>query len=102
MIVHGRTHIARQGEVGTGFFIIVGGGAHVRDGQTIATIGPGDFFELSVLDGRPRSPRSSPPARPRLALASTRGRDHRAAHGGTRAPSRPAERLRALTEAGRH
>ena len=27
----------------------------VRDGETIATLGPGDFFgELSVLDGRPR------------------------------------------------
>jgi len=48
--------IARQGEVGTGFFMIVSGGAKiVRDGKTIATLGPGDFFgELSVLDGRPR------------------------------------------------
>lgn len=48
--------IARQGEVGTGFFMIASGGAKVvRDGQTIATLGPGDFFgELSVLDGRPR------------------------------------------------
>ena len=49
--------IARQGEIGTGFFIIVAGGARVvRGGETIATIGPGDFFgELSVLDGRPRT-----------------------------------------------
>jgi CRP/FNR family transcriptional regulator, cyclic AMP receptor protein len=48
--------IARQGEVGTGFFMIAAGGARVvRDGQTIATLGPGDFFgELSVLDGQPR------------------------------------------------
>lgn len=48
--------IARQGEIGTGFFIIVDGAARVvRDGETIATLGPGDFFgELSVLDGRPR------------------------------------------------
>jgi CRP/FNR family cyclic AMP-dependent transcriptional regulator len=48
--------IARQGEVGTGFFLIAGGGARVvRDGETIATLGPGDFFgELSVLDGMPR------------------------------------------------
>lgn len=48
--------IARQGEIGTGFFVIVSGGARVvRDGKTIATLGPGDFFgELSVLDGRPR------------------------------------------------
>ena len=49
--------IARQGEIGTGFFVIVDGGARViRDGETLATIGPGDFFgELSVLDGRPRT-----------------------------------------------
>lgn len=48
--------IARRGEIGTGFFVVVAGGARVvRDGETIATVGPGDFFgELSVLDGRPR------------------------------------------------
>jgi CRP/FNR family cyclic AMP-dependent transcriptional regulator len=48
--------IARQGEIGTGFFVIVSGAARVvRDGETVAVIGPGDFFgELSVLDGRPR------------------------------------------------
>ena len=49
--------IARQGDIGTGFFVVATGGAHViRDGRTIATLGPGDFFgELSVLDGRPRT-----------------------------------------------
>jgi CRP-like cAMP-binding protein len=48
--------IARQGEVGTGFFMVASGSVRVvRDGKTIATIGPGDFFgELSVLDGMPR------------------------------------------------
>jgi CRP-like cAMP-binding protein len=48
--------IARQGEVGTGFFLLARGGVRVvRDGATIARLGPGDFFgELSVLDGRPR------------------------------------------------
>jgi CRP-like cAMP-binding protein len=48
--------IARQGEIGTGFFVIVSGGARViRDGAVIARLGPGDFFgELSVLDGMPR------------------------------------------------
>jgi len=48
--------IARQGEVGTGFFLVASGSVRVvRDGQTIARIGPGDFFgELSVLDGHPR------------------------------------------------
>jgi len=48
--------IARQGEIGTGFFVVVTGGARViRDGEIVARIGPGEFFgELSVLDGRPR------------------------------------------------
>ncbi len=48
--------IARQGEVGTGFFLVASGRVRVvRDGRTIAHIGPGDFFgELSVLDGLPR------------------------------------------------
>jgi len=48
--------IARQGEVGTGFFIVVDGSVRVvRDGETLATLGPGEFFgELSVLDGQPR------------------------------------------------
>ena len=49
--------IARQGEVGTGFFVIADGAAEViRDGDVIARLGVGDFFgELSVLDGRPRT-----------------------------------------------
>jgi hypothetical protein len=48
--------IARQGEVGTGFFLIVEGTATVsRDGEHLATLGPGDFFgELSLLDRQPR------------------------------------------------
>ena len=55
--VPGDRVIARQGEIGTGFFLIATGGARVvREGQTIATLGPGDFFgELSVLDGKPRN-----------------------------------------------
>jgi CRP-like cAMP-binding protein len=48
--------IARQGDIGTGFFVIVSGAVRVvRDGELIARLGPGDFFgELSVLDGEPR------------------------------------------------
>jgi CRP/FNR family transcriptional regulator, cyclic AMP receptor protein len=51
----GRT-IVRQGEVGTGFFLIVSGSARVViDGQTRAHLGPGEFFgELSLLDREPR------------------------------------------------
>ncbi|HEY7522365.1 MAG TPA: cyclic nucleotide-binding domain-containing protein [Candidatus Limnocylindrales bacterium] len=48
--------IARQGEIGTGFFVVIEGGVRVvRDGDTVARLGPGEFFgELSVLDGGPR------------------------------------------------
>jgi CRP-like cAMP-binding protein len=49
--------IARQNEIGTGFFIVVDGRVRVvRDGRQLAELGPGDFFgELSVLDGQPRN-----------------------------------------------
>lgn len=48
--------IARQGDIGTGFFVVVDGAVRVvRDGEVIARLGEGDFFgELSVLDGQPR------------------------------------------------
>jgi CRP/FNR family transcriptional regulator, cyclic AMP receptor protein len=48
--------IARQGEIGTGFFLIVSGTVRVvRGGEDVAILGPGEFFgELSVLDGQPR------------------------------------------------
>lgn len=49
--------IARQGEIGTGFFVVVSGGVRVvRDGAIVARLGPGEFFgELSVLDRMPRN-----------------------------------------------
>jgi CRP/FNR family transcriptional regulator, cyclic AMP receptor protein len=65
--------IARQGEVGTGFFVIAEGSARVvRDGVVVATLGPGEFFgELSVLDGGPRIAQVVAATRTRcLALAS--------------------------------
>lgn len=48
--------IARQGEIGTGFFLVVEGSVRVvRDGEEVAVLRPGEFFgELSVLDGLPR------------------------------------------------
>ena len=52
-----RAVVERQGEIGTGFFVIVSGAVRVvRDGETVAQLGPGEFFgELSVLDQRPRN-----------------------------------------------
>jgi CRP-like cAMP-binding protein len=52
-----RDVIARQGEIGTGFFVVAEGRVRViRDGDTVAELGPGEFFgELSVIDGAPRN-----------------------------------------------
>jgi CRP/FNR family cyclic AMP-dependent transcriptional regulator len=49
--------IARQGEIGTGLFIVGEGRVHVvRSGRVLVELGPGEFFgELSVLDGAPRN-----------------------------------------------
>jgi CRP/FNR family cyclic AMP-dependent transcriptional regulator len=49
--------IARQGDIGSGLFVIITGRVRVtRDGRQIGELGPGDLFgELSVLDGRPRT-----------------------------------------------
>jgi CRP/FNR family cyclic AMP-dependent transcriptional regulator len=65
--------IARQGDIGTGFFVIVSGMVRVvRDGEVVAQLGPGEFFgELSVLDRQPRNATvSAEVATSCLALAS--------------------------------
>jgi len=48
--------IARQGEIGTGLFVVIDGSVRVvRDGVELVRLGGGDFFgELSVIDGLPR------------------------------------------------
>ncbi|MBI2780504.1 MAG: cyclic nucleotide-binding domain-containing protein [Chloroflexi bacterium] len=49
--------IARQGDIGTGFFVVISGSVRVvRDGELVARLGPGEFFgELSILDRMPRN-----------------------------------------------
>jgi len=49
--------LAREGEPGTEFFIIVGGTAQAsRNGSDIATLSPSSFFgELALLDGGDRT-----------------------------------------------
>lgn len=49
-------YIVRQGQVGTGAYLIVSGRVRVeRGGETLSRLGPGEIFgELSVLDQMPR------------------------------------------------
>ena len=49
--------IARQGDIGMGFFVVIDGMVRVvRDGEVVARLGAGEFFgELSVLDRMPRN-----------------------------------------------
>ena len=49
--------LCEEGTIGREFFLIVDGHATVsRNGQKIATLGPGQYFgELALLDRRPRS-----------------------------------------------
>lgn len=51
------TILTTQGDVGREAFIVLDGTACVeRDGQVVATLGPGDHVgELSLLDGGPRT-----------------------------------------------
>ena len=49
-------YIAREGEMGTGFYLIVTGSASVeRRGREVVHLGPGQYFgELSLLNHQPR------------------------------------------------
>jgi CRP/FNR family transcriptional regulator/CRP/FNR family cyclic AMP-dependent transcriptional regulator len=50
--------IVRQGQVGTGLYVIISGSVDVLHGadDVVATLKPGEFFgELSVIDQQPRN-----------------------------------------------
>jgi CRP/FNR family cyclic AMP-dependent transcriptional regulator len=49
--------LAREGEPGSEFFVIVEGEVSVaKEGQEIRTLGPGDFFgEIALIEDRPRT-----------------------------------------------
>jgi CRP-like cAMP-binding protein len=49
--------VLRRGLTGSGFYVILEGEASIQlEGESIATLGPGDFFgEASVLTGQPPS-----------------------------------------------
>jgi CRP/FNR family cyclic AMP-dependent transcriptional regulator len=51
------TSIVKQGEPGIAFYIILSGGAEVRNGtRVLAHLAPGQFFgEMTLLDEQPRS-----------------------------------------------
>jgi CRP/FNR family cyclic AMP-dependent transcriptional regulator len=50
-------YIVRQGQVGTGFYVVASGHVRVvRSGRLLERLGPGGFFgELSVIDQAPRA-----------------------------------------------
>jgi CRP-like cAMP-binding protein len=51
------TVLARQGQRGNEFMIVLDGTASItRDGKEVATVGPGDYMgEISIIDGGPRT-----------------------------------------------
>ena len=99
--------IARQGEIGTGFFVVTDGAVRVvRDGAVLTRLGPGDFFgELSVLDGQPRNATVTADAATSCLAIATWDFEHallRPPRSHACDPARRRGRLREATDATRH
>ncbi len=62
--------LAREGEIGHEFFVIVDGDVEVaKDGQPVRKLGPGDFFgEIALIWDSPRRTATVTAASPRTAL----------------------------------
>jgi CRP/FNR family transcriptional regulator, cyclic AMP receptor protein len=71
------TVLTRQGDIGVELFVIISGEATVtRDGQTIATIGAGDFVgELAVITRQPRTATVTAATELDLLVMTSRGLD---------------------------
>ena len=72
--VSGGKHLVDQGDNSYNLFVIVKGGAEVyKDGKSVATLGPGDFFgEMGAVGGGPRSATVVSTKRSRLLTLGTR------------------------------
>lgn len=57
MVISGGVAIVREGELGLGFYLILGGTADVqRSGRTVASLATGQFFgESALLEAHPRT-----------------------------------------------
>ncbi|MEM7288384.1 MAG: cyclic nucleotide-binding domain-containing protein [Actinomycetota bacterium] len=55
--IAGDRDVVRQGDDGDALFVVLGGALKVtRDGKTVRSLGPGDYFgELALLDPAPRA-----------------------------------------------
>jgi CRP/FNR family transcriptional regulator, cyclic AMP receptor protein len=66
--------LAREGKLGTEFFVLVDGAVEVRKGtRKVATLGAGDFFgEIALISNRPRTATVKTTAPARALVVTTR------------------------------
>ena len=66
--------LTRQGEYAREFFVIIDGAVRIdKDGTTLATLGPGDFFgEIALIDGGARTATATTDSPAKLLLVGHR------------------------------